>query len=60
MMGTIRHEGPTMSPTYFAVHMARLDARIEAACKAGDILLLQKLAGEQASLLRSMYGHPLA
>jgi hypothetical protein len=49
-----------MSPTYFAVHMARLDARIEAACEAGDILLLQKLAGEQTSLLRSMYGHPQA
>ncbi len=47
-----------MSPTYFAVHMARLDQELEAARRAGDFPRMQELLGEQTSLLRSMYGHP--
>ncbi len=49
-----------MSPTYFAVQMARLDEELEAARKAGDIRRMQRLVGEQQSLLESVYGRPLA
>ena len=49
-----------MSPTYFAVHMARLDEQLEAARLAGDIRAMQPLLAEKTSLLRSMYGYPQA
>ncbi len=45
-----------MSPTNFVVHMARLDEQLEAARKAGDTRRMQRLIGEQQSLLESMYG----
>jgi hypothetical protein len=48
-----------MSPTYFAVQMARVDAELEVARKAGDLPRMQRLLGEATSLLRSMYGVPL-
>jgi len=49
-----------MSPTYFAVQMARLDELLEAALLAGDLQRMQEVLGEQTSLLRAMYGHRLA
>jgi len=49
-----------MSPTYFAVRMARIDEQLQLARKAGDIRSMQRLAGERQSLLESMYGRPLA
>jgi hypothetical protein len=49
-----------MSPTYYAVQMARLNGEIETARLAGDITRMQRLIGEQQSLLEAMYGRPLA
>jgi hypothetical protein len=49
-----------MSPTFFAVRNAELDAKLEAARVAGDIRAMQPLLAEKTSLLRAMYGHPLA
>jgi hypothetical protein len=45
-----------MSPTYFAVHMARLDEELEVARTAGDFQRMQGLLAEATSLLRSMFG----
>jgi hypothetical protein len=45
-----------MSPTYFAVRNAELNAKLQAARLAGDIPSVQALLGEKTSLLRSMYG----
>jgi hypothetical protein len=45
-----------MSPTFFAVQMARVDAEIEVAGQTGDLDSLQRLLAEATSLLRSMYG----
>ncbi|MEH2570241.1 hypothetical protein [Bradyrhizobium sp. AZCC 2289] len=45
-----------MSPTYYAIQMARLDSEIEAARLAGDLPRLQELAGEQTLLMQRMYG----
>jgi hypothetical protein len=45
-----------MSPTYFEVRKAELDAKLEAARKAGDIRGMQQLLAAKTSLLRSMYG----
>jgi hypothetical protein len=45
-----------MSPTFFAVQMARVDAEIEIARRAGDLDSLQRLLAEATVLLRSMYG----
>jgi hypothetical protein len=45
-----------MSPTYFAVQMARIDEELEIARKAGDLQDMQLLLAEATSLLRSMYG----
>jgi len=49
-----------MSPTYYAVHMARMNSEIETARLAGDITRMQRLIGELQSLLEAMYGRPLA
>jgi hypothetical protein len=48
----------TMSPTYFVVRNADLDAKLEAARLDGDIRGMQTLLAEQTSLLRAMYGQP--
>jgi hypothetical protein len=53
----IREESE-MSPTYYAVQMARLNREIETARLAGDLPRLQKLAGEQTLLMQRMYGRP--
>lgn len=45
-----------MSPTYFAVRNAELDARLETARRSGEIRSMQSLLAEKTSLLRSMYG----
>jgi hypothetical protein len=52
----IDSKGLTMSPTYFAVQMARIDEELEAARQAGDFQRMQGLLAEATSLLRSMYG----
>ena len=49
-----------MSPTYYVVQMACLNSEIEAARLAGDLPRMQRLIGEQQSLLEAMYGRPLA
>jgi hypothetical protein len=49
-----------MSPTYYAVDMARLNSEIETARLADNITRMQRLVGEQQSLLEAMYGRPLA
>jgi hypothetical protein len=49
-----------MSPTYYAVRNAELDAKLEAARLAGDIRTMQPLLAEKTSLLRAMYGQKLA
>jgi hypothetical protein len=48
-----------MSPTYFTVRNAELDARFEAARLAGDIRGMQPLIAEKQSLLVAMYGTPV-
>ena len=48
----------TMSTSSFVVRMAELDAKLDAARKAGDLRGMQALLAEQTSLLRSMYGSP--
>jgi hypothetical protein len=40
-----------MSPTYYAVDMARLNSEIETARLADNITRMQRLIGEQQSLL---------
>jgi hypothetical protein len=47
-----------MSPTYFAVRNAEIDAKLEAARLAGDIPSMQALLGEKTSLLHAMFGQP--
>jgi hypothetical protein len=47
-----------MSPTFFAVPMARVDAEIEVARQTGDLDSLQRLLAEATSLVRAMYGRP--
>jgi hypothetical protein len=49
-----------MSPTFFAVRNAELDAKLKAARLAGDIRAMQPLLAEKTSLLLVMYGHPQA
>jgi hypothetical protein len=38
--------------------MRSLDEQLEAARKAGDMPIMQRLLGEQTALLRAMYGQP--
>jgi hypothetical protein len=49
-----------MSPTYFVVHMAAADKRLEIARKAGDLRAVQSALTDQAALLRALYGVPPA
>jgi len=45
-----------MSPTKYAVAMAEIGRRCEAARRAGDLAGLQRCAAEYTSLLRAYYG----
>jgi hypothetical protein len=47
-----------MSPTYFAVHMAAADERLESARKAHNIPAMQSALAEKTSLIRAYYGVP--
>jgi hypothetical protein len=49
-----------MSPTYFVVHMADADKRLEIARKAGDLPTIQSALAEQSALFRALYGVPTA
>jgi len=49
-----------MSPTYFVVRNAALDAMLEAARLSGNIRAMQPLLAEKTSLLLAMYGHSQA
>jgi hypothetical protein len=47
-----------MSPTYFAVHMAAADKRLENARNAHDIPAMQSALAELTGLIRAYYGVP--
>jgi hypothetical protein len=47
-----------MSPTYYVVEMARLDAELKAS--RGNLQRLQQIAQAQTNLMRGMYGQRLA
>jgi hypothetical protein len=47
-----------MSPTYFAVHMAAAENRLEAARAARNIPAMQSALAEQTQLIRAYYGAP--
>jgi hypothetical protein len=55
-LALIRGKEFEMSPTYYAVQMARLDRAVDAARFAGDLPRLQQLAGERTLLMQRMYG----
>jgi hypothetical protein len=46
----------TMSPTYFAIRMARLDEQLEIFRIAGDLPNMQKVLAQKTLLHRAMYG----
>jgi hypothetical protein len=45
-----------MSPTYFEVQRAKLDAELEVARKAGDLPQMQFLLAGLTGLYRAMFG----
>jgi hypothetical protein len=47
-----------MSLTKLAVEEAKINQRIEAARRAGDLAEMQRCMGELTALRRSYYGHP--
>jgi hypothetical protein len=47
-----------MSPTYFEVQRAKLDAELEIARKAGDLPQMQTSLAGLTDLYRAMYGQP--
>jgi hypothetical protein len=47
-----------MSPTYFAVHMATADKRLERARKDNNIPAMQSALAEMTQLIRAYYGAP--
>jgi hypothetical protein len=47
-----------MSPTYFAVHMAATEKRLETARTAHNIPAMQTALAEKTALLRAYYGVP--
>ena len=49
-----------MSPTYFAVHMAAAETRLERARKDGNNPAVQSALAEMTQLIRAYYGAPQA
>jgi hypothetical protein len=49
-----------MSPTYFAVHMAAAEKRLERARKDQNIAAMQSVLAEMTQLIRAYYGAPQA
>jgi hypothetical protein len=47
-----------MSPTYFVVHMAAAEKRLESARKAHNIPAMQSALAEMTGLNRAYYGAP--
>ncbi len=45
-----------MSPTYYVVRQAKLEAELETARKAGDVMRMQVALAGLTSLRRAMYG----
>jgi hypothetical protein len=47
-----------MSPTYFAIHMAATEKRLQLARTANDIKSMQSALAEMTQLYRAYYGMP--
>jgi hypothetical protein len=57
-LASIRREGIPMSPTYYVVHRAKLEAELETARLAGNLPRMQVALVDLTGLHRAMYGQP--
>jgi hypothetical protein len=57
-LASIRRKEFEMSPTYYAVHLTKLEAELENARLADDFPRMQAALAGLTHLNRSMYGQP--